>query len=463
MSSVNSPGSIASPHFITIDSRGDTNSRSSALDRRIPSLLVTLAVYVVPPLSLTMPKTSHLPVNFDTADTAKLVALILLSTLAFFYLLNHWYQRTNWTVHWPIALMGSFASYGLLSVLWSPLPMVTIDKAGTLGVLCVIAMASCEVIRSRNDISKLLLHLSISLLMLNGFIAICYLYDPTMTGLDRLRIETGGDGIIHPTASGSTASLALLILLLSLRLWRFHWASRILLPAVLVHGLILVISNSRMSILMLGIASTPWLIDLLSVRRFAILASMTAAALMAIVVLDPGLIGIGIPAAELFDYVTRGQDTTELAAVSGRSEMWQAVWQQFLLSPWIGHGYFVTSRTGEMTVWYVTANHLSHNMILQSLATTGVLGTTIFVAALIATLWRTYQRWFLSRFQPVGSLDRCKSSMVLTMLLWYAGWSLLACSFIGPLRPESLIFFFILAVVCAKSEIVDGNGNPVAA
>lgn len=421
--------------------------------------LILSAIYLTPPLALTVPRATHGSSGFDTADLVKLLVLAMVAMVAGWYLLNHWYRSAGWSsrwpVGWPIALFGAFAGYGLLSVAWSALPTVTIDKAGTLGVLCVISMAVLETVRTRRDVSNMFKHLTISLLLLNSFIAIFYLYDPTLTGLDRLRIETGGDGIIHPTASGSTASLALVILLLCHVLWGFNWTVRFFLPAIVVHGLILIVSNSRMSILMLALTSLPWLKKLaetyISATRVSIAAIITAVAAMAIVLFDPGLVGIGIPAAELYDYVTRGQDSSELAQASGRYEMWQAIWGQILLSPWIGHGYFVTSAKGEITVWFVTTNHLSHNLMLQSLSTTGIIGTSILCAALASMIRRTWRLWTQSRSDQ--AMDYCCSITTATMLVWYAGWSLLASSFIGPLRPESLIFFLILGLVCVPPLI----------
>lgn len=80
-------------------------------------------------------------------------------------------------------------------------------------------------------------------------------------------------------------------------------------------------------------------------------------------------------------YVQRGQTSEELQQVSGRAELWQAVWQHFLDSPICGHGYFVTSSTGKLDAWEGPSNQDAHNIVLQVLVTTGIVGGGLHVGS----------------------------------------------------------------------------------
>ena len=87
------------------------------------------------------------------------------------------------------------------------------------------------------------------------------------------------------------------------------------------------------------------------------------------------------------DHVYRGQEGN-LTELSGRREMWEAVWTSYQQSPWIGHGYFVSSADGEIHVWGVWGNWTAHSIYLQILASTGMVGMVLFAAGSPTRRWR---------------------------------------------------------------------------
>ena len=407
--------------------------------------LVRWSIFAIPPLAWTVPRAGEPPAGLETADVAKLLVLVTLTVMASWFLAREVYRDGGLRVPGTIGWFAGFSAFGLLSVLWSPLPVVTIDKAGTMVLLCVLSLAIGVVARSRGDVSRVMWWLSMSLWIFSGINAAVYLYDPTMSGLDRVRIEVGGDGLIHPTAAGSTASLAILILVVCRRVWRFDWTGQILWPAVATHGAILFWAGSRMSLLMLIVATMPWWFAEVTRVRLAIGGLIVAVAATGWMVVDPGFAAAESPAAAVGSIVTRGQSAGEIFEASGRAEMWRAVASEFRHSPWIGHGYFVTSRRGELMVWFHRSNHLAHNMALQSLVTVGVVGTLIFAVALFGIARRTAVLW-----GSADRFDRRRGRTMATVGCWYAGWSLLAASFLGPVRPESLVFFVMVGLVSAN-------------
>ena len=141
------------------------------------------------------------------------------------------------------------------------------------------------------------------------------------------------------------------------------------------------------------------------------------------------------------------------------------MWASYLDAPALGHGYFVTSRTGGIHVWHETANWSAHNLLLQVLVTTGAAGAALFltgfaavpVLAAVRLLRTPHYRGFAALAGLLGA--------------WAFGWGLLNESFMGPLQPESVLYFFLygLAVGTAAAPaatpdagIAAGTGSGLA-
>jgi O-antigen ligase len=106
----------------------------------------------------------------------------------------------------------------------------------------------------------------------------------------------------------------------------------------------------------------------------------------------------------------------------------------------MGHGYFVTSKTGEIDIWDGPSNHTAHNVLLQVLVTTGAIGTVLF-------LWGLFQPLVIYGNSLPGVDRRWKLATFLGVLgIWYFGWGQLCASFMGPVRPESVVFFALLGL-----------------
>ena len=136
---------------------------------------------------------------------------------------------------------------------------------------------------------------------------------------------------------------------------------------------------------------------------------------------------------------------------------WTKVWAEYLKSPVLGHGYFVTSETGEMEVWYMKANHAAHNIYLQVLAGTGGVGLAIFLVA-IGSLCCKFSMLRLGDGQ-----SRKLFSMLVFVFVWYLGWSLLSTSFMGPVRSESVVFFTFVGLGLGQlARVSQGMGSVLA-
>ena len=147
----------------------------------------------------------------------------------------------------PMIPLFVFFGYAIVTLIWSPLRSVTLAQSGTLVTLLMFAVAIALLCRDREEVSSVLKNLNWMLLAFSAFVFLAFLWDPTASGLNRSRIHSSGSGLIHPTASGATASLGLILPILCHKIAKFTWAKRLILPAVIFHGLILFISNSRLA------------------------------------------------------------------------------------------------------------------------------------------------------------------------------------------------------------------------
>jgi O-antigen ligase len=125
--------------------------------------------------------------------------------------------------------------------------------------------------------------------------------------------------------------------------------------------------------------------------------------------------------------------------------MWEVMWKSFLDSPLIGHGFFVSSASGSLYVWYVDGNWTAHNVVLQALVTTGIVGASLLAYG----LWRSFGPFLLSYRSTIEG--RC----ICLLLLYYSVWAMFNESFLGPVQPESALFFTLIGI--AVGSVVQNN------
>jgi O-antigen ligase len=124
--------------------------------------------------------------------------------------------------------------------------------------------------------------------------------------------------------------------------------------------------------------------------------------------------------------------------------MWTAVFNSYRESPWIGHGYFVSSQTGELYVWGESTNWTAHNMWLQALVSTGLIGTLLLA-------WGLGWPWLQTATGACrGRIPARLALFAAAIACWYLGWGLSNASILGPLQPESVLFFVILGIMVGR-------------
>ena len=374
------------------------------------------------------------------------IALIKLAVRisAFFVLgiviARSWHQQRRQALSWCLLPWGLYVGWAIVSTFWSPLKAVSLGQAFGLMVQVMLAFVFALRCTDLGDVSNVLYHVSMALLAYAAGALTLFTISPEMSGLSRAIIEGTHWGILHPTAVGATASLGIVILFGARLLWGWRWTRAWFAPGMLIHAGLLLLAASRMA-LAVG-AGAVLLLFFLFARRLVAggVVAAVCISLAGYIALDPGL--------ELADrafgagstYLLRGETSAQLQTLTGRTELWGMVYDEFKKSPLIGHGYFVSSAGGEIDVWDSAGNKTAHNIFLQVLVSTGVIGTVLFLWALIQpmvtcsrSLWIDPQKRKLAGF--LGILGS-----------WYFAWGMLCESFMGPVQPESVVFFSFLGM-----------------
>lgn len=268
-----------------------------------------------------------------------------------------------------------FALWALLSTVYSIIPAYTFGGSfAFLALICFVA-----VIVQKNGLEKLTIPLVYACGFLTLSAIILYFIIPgvvvTPTEGGRVLRLSGLTG--SPNNLGRVASFALFFIYFAVRSrqvspWRLDIVL-IALSAVACLGL----SWSRTSIIALVLS-----IGVIIVRKRILLSIWGATALLATLLL---LIMTDFNWDNLVRLVSRQGSLHELITFTGRTDIWDFAWGEFLKQPLIGYGYGSTKLllpTGFRTYWGWTSTS-AHNMLLQTLVTTGVIGTFLVVVVLM--------------------------------------------------------------------------------
>ena len=391
-----------------------------------------LITFSIPTLARIAPRSLG---SLDAVGLLKLSirAFVMLSLIYMCYRL--WYHPKRKQVVGMLLPFGLFIGYSLFSTSWSALKAVTFGQAASLLVLfmlgyCIALMVDCE-----EDYSRIIKNLLTTILIIHLLTLFIYFVFPERGSLNR-----AAQGIFHPTNSAAAAGVTLLMLWTCYFIWNWRWTRMYLLPGSLITLAVLYFAANRMAV---GIAFVliSIIIATLSRRHFFYMVLISLSLVITTyLVVDPGWNGIQVFTDQIAGYMKRGQTADQIADFSGRAEMWEVMWHSFLDSPIIGHGYFVTSKTGNLLVWYLEGNWTAHNMMMQVLVTTGIVGFLLFIIGLLHPARLTIRDFFFRRS------ERKLGKFLIVMGAWYIGWSLTNESIAGPLMPESVIFFSIVGL-----------------
>lgn len=421
---------------------------------RWPRTLVAVAIWTMMALVFSAPGREG-PLGLASLDViglAKVLARVLLLlgfTAAIFSFSGHPKRSALLRVLGPY---GVFVCWAVLSVTWSALTAVSVGQVAGLVLMWQFALVIGLVWNGPADTEWLLRHATLALFTVSGLLMAVDVVAHDLSGLNRAMFEevehAAASGLVHPTTAGATASLGLLLVLAGRVFWGWRWARLLLVPAVLVHGYVLLQAESRTAILIT--VALGGVLALRAVRGMAFAVAGLAASTIVVLylALDPGLNTVAWAIDTVTTYMRRGESVEQLSTATGRTDLWRAIWASYLESPVIGHGYFVTSKNGLLDVWSGPANRTAHNVFLQVLVTTGAVGALLFLAGLA---WAMGAGAFaLRRYRDGAPLG----SFLVLIAAWFAVWGMFSESFMGPVYDDSVTFYLCLGLAVAHVPAV---------
>jgi len=372
--------------------------------------------------------------SMDAISLLKLFTRIGAFCVFCFMLVRNWQPKKSGAVLKLLAPLALFVAWGVLSVLWSPLRGVSLGQVSGLVVLLLMAANIAMMWEGPPDTCRMLGGLSCALFSISCLLVFLHYAFPEYGSLSR-----AGWGVVHPTGAGSIAGMGLVLLVASRLLWGWKWSRWLLVPGVVTHVWLLCLANNRTSeVLAAGLVAGLFCLFADRGLLFSLVVAGCVAA-AAYLGADPGQRLAEHHVSEVVDHLNRGQKG-DISEFSGRSEMWEAVWNSHQQSPWIGHGYFVSSADGEIRVWGVWGNWTAHNMYLQILVSTGMVGMVLFAAgvaypavSLLCSTTTPHARRLTRFAAAIG--------------IWYLVWGVFNTTIVGPLESGSVVFFAVLGLV----------------
>jgi len=378
--------------------------------------------------------------SLDLIAMAKLAIRLLALAGLGYLLLAKWNDKDRRSAAQLFAPLALYWCWALVSTAWSPLKSVSLGQLLSLLTMCWLSAAVVIVDRGESTSRLSLLHTSAALLVFSLAMQVVVLM---AGGVD----ERFGFYLAHPTTVGGTASLGIVVLLAARFLWNWSWAAWLLLPGLLIHGSALVLAHNRTA--MFAAAAVVVVLVMAYCDRLLLAITGLAASVLLLVVsaVDPSWQWLLTGMQSGGEFLSRDQSWEQLTALSGRGELWTLIWSSFLESPWIGHGYFVTTREGIIDVWGRAFNANAHNVVLQALASTGVIGAAIFLWALARPC-----RFALSASASTPEVGR-RCGLFLLTVLWLAIWGQCDVAMLGPLTPYVIVFFVVLGLLAGATQL----------
>lgn len=330
-----------------------------------------------------------------------------------------------------IKWLTMFSLLGLVSITYSLAPAYTFGTGVAAISYCALAVCVAEHLSKRQILYSLLIGISVVLtLSLAMYVAGWGMTAPEGKSIVRLAGITGS-----PNGLGRAASLVLLIvavLVFGYRVPLYSW--RCLLPIGLALPC-LILSDSRTATIALlaafGICAIRWR----PVLGFIVAAGGSAVALL--------IFNLDIPWEHLAKSLTRTGRFSEVTTLTGRTEIWYATWNAFLERPLLGYGFGTTKvliPEVYRNYWGFTVTQ-AHNFFLQIAVTTGLVGLSLVLMALL----RQTVAYF-ARPQPFPSL-------VFAYLMIYG------VTEAGPLAPGPNILTLFWALSLCWDRVRGDHGD----
>lgn len=427
---------------------------ASPLARRAPALL-TAACYLLAFATFenlaglgapdrAVPETLH----FDAIAAIKAASRIFAFFAAMVGLLSLPSTREGLHVWRLMAPWLIFAIWGVLTSLWSPMPAYSFGHAMEFALLSLLAVLAGLVCDRPGRVHAVLVHACLIQCLYLLALLLMALASPDRASILRPRLETenpffAADAqamyIKNPAEIACVAALAF-VLLVALRLAQptrrvrlFFW------PGLALSGAFLLITQTRALVVTAVILASLAAIVLGGRRLIAVAALSLSLLFVAYCIADPYLDRVAAATGKIEAFLKRGQSTHELRGLGGRMENWTGVAQGLTEHPtalFHGFGYSMATPSGKRWVDGAFRRYTGHNIILDVLAGTGLLGLIPFLLGAAALLGHA----LLGFTRRLGAIH----FLGILMLLYSLLSGIFGDSIVGPIDPTSVAVFVVI-------------------
>lgn len=344
----------------------------------------------------------------------------------------------------------ALGGYGILTSLWSPLTSFSVIRALSLviTVLSILAIVT-SYIKISNNYKLLLLR---DLCLATSIIILFF----TVMGIMNFEIawrkvylshamlyRLGGD-ILPPNTLGALAAINF-ILSLSLFLYQkriFYFLS------IVASVYVMYFSNSRGAVFSLVFSwSTVFVIHTFAaynLKRAAIIfiaISVIVGSFFFFEDRNIALTTIGF---------SRYGDLEELTTLTGRTFIWERIFEQDILSLLAGNGFGVLSKTSFVKFQSLKTTN-AHNGFLQVIAGTGVIGFILFSLFLL-----NFVRWLIKNNMPDHSKNRSRNPTwsLLFLSIFVLINNFVESNFGAQIVPQTLTFLFVASILVTPEKKV---------
>jgi O-antigen ligase len=288
----------------------------------------------------------------------------------------------------PLLLPFLYASFALVSSLWSPVPAYTAANAigifAYLGLACAVATDLADSAAIRVLLWTLLVYIIVGIV--GGIIVPDIAWMPPSVEETTYRLR-GFSG--HPNNFGLQLGIFMTLTVIARRNklvgQPIFWGMLILGSAA-----ILVASGSRTSLLAFLLA---WLFVAMRQSRFGgmVAFALLTGAAMLILIRSYGDFSV---LEELLGGISRTGSANEITTLTGRTDIWAVVLEKTAQKPFLGWGYngtegLISSSVGRA---FVGNPVNAHNMALQTLISVGIIGSLPAFGFIALLIWRCIRR-----------------------------------------------------------------------
>jgi hypothetical protein len=330
--------------------------------------------------------------------------------------------------------LSLFAVVCVMSAPFSPTPIYSLAWAFKLSLVVVLLLACSAVMHDLDDI-KAFLWSNLWAYVVVAVLPVVRAFADASTTFEGGRLNE----LASPTGLSLSAGTLVLLSLTLNSLRNRTW----LLGFVVLGSIVMIMAGGKA-----GIAA-----GIVSVSLFFLLQKRVAAS-FAWLVAALALGSIIVAVTPLATYFTAYHDSGQVSTLTGRTELWRAVWPEITQHPVVGHGYLASRFLSEEVEGTFADASQTHNGFIEALYNNGLVGLIVLAGihlVIVRNLWRALR-------SPPNRNARLLAIGCWTIYVNLLINGLFNATFGGAIRPP----FELLLGLVVVSEVLRRNAQPQA-